>query len=101
MRYTEATHMSNDIFTETIISLEKNVNHVSAGVDSALQPARKNIIKRFPILFALAVTLGVSSVYFGFERLLSEIAFLNDHPVVMIGIGLCILVVTGTVYKKL
>jgi len=87
----------NKNISEVVSRLEK----VALEVDKVAEPVRQTAFRRFPIFFTLLVTFGVASVFFGFERLLSEIDFLNDNPFLMLTIGICILVATGKLYTKL
>jgi hypothetical protein len=70
-------------------------------IELAVAPVRKNILKRFPILFILAVTFGITATMTGMEQILIQHDLLADHPGVITFIGVGILILTGTVYKKL
>ena len=59
------------------------------------------ILLIFPILLTLLVTFGVATTFLGFERLVTDIAFINERPFLMLIVGLGILTITGTLYKKL
>jgi hypothetical protein len=93
--------MKKDVITSVLDTVSTTVKSAEREVNTFTKPARIGTLRKFPILFTLLVTFGVSSVIFGFERILSEIAYLNNHPSVMLIIGVCILIVTGTLYKKL
>lgn len=93
--------MSKNTYDVLLNSLEIAVNTVEHEVDTLVEPTRKNVLKRFPIFFTLIVTFGVSATFFGFERLLVDITYLNDRPLLILSIGILTLVVTGTLYKKL
>ena len=56
---------------------------------------------KYPLLFIMLVTFGVVATLQGFQRLISEIPFLNDNPVILLIVGICTLLATGTLYKKL
>lgn len=91
-----------------ISSVEKVVDDVGNGVktiertvETATTPARKSLIKRFPILFTLLVTFGVATTFLGFERIVSSIAYIDQRPWLMLFVGVGVLVATGTLYKKL
>lgn len=84
-----------------LAQVESVVEEVQIGVEKELQPIRKTILKRYPTLFLLAVTFGVSLVFYSIEVLLRNNQFVQDHPWLALGIGLMILVVTGTLYRKL
>lgn len=93
--------MAKDIITQTLDAIEMRVKYLESELGTVAQPIHKSILKRFPILFALLVTFGVASIFFGFERLLSETFFINNHPLLMVALGVCVLVLTGQLYKKL
>jgi len=87
---------------DSIISdVETVVSEVQKGVENQLQPLRKSIIKRFPTLFLLAVTFGVSLVFYSIEVILGSSVFLNEYPWLTLGIGILLLAITGTLYRKL
>lgn len=65
------------------------------------KPEVDSALKRFPRLFVLLVAFGVSSVYYGFEWILSQFAFFKAHGWVVMCFGVGILTLTGTLYKKL
>lgn len=93
--------MPERILNKVIDTVEDTVNGVEKEVDTLMKPVRKTVLQRFPILFLLAVTFGVVSVMFGFEKILTEIQFLNDRPLLILTMGIFVLIGTGTLYKKL
>ncbi len=86
-----------DSVTKIVDAAEDGVK----AVESATAPARRSFIKKFPILFALLVTFGVAATILGFEQIVLRIPVFYDHPSLMLGLGIGILVLTGTLYKKL
>lgn len=87
--------------TTVVETVEQVIGEVQQGIEKEIQPIRKSILKRFPTLFLLAVTFGVSLVFYSIEVILSQCAFVVDHPWMALGIGLMILIITGTLYRKL
>lgn len=88
--------------TNTVVeTIDTVIEEVQVGVEKEIKPLRKSILKRFPTLFLLAVTFGVSMVFYSIETILARNPFVADHPWVTLGIGLLILIVTGTLYRKL
>jgi uncharacterized integral membrane protein len=77
------------------------MDKTTAGVDSYIAPVRSSILKRFPVLFSLLTAFGVSTMFYGFEKVVDEIPVLNTHPFLMLILGMGILAFTGTLYKKL
>lgn len=82
-------------------TVETVVEEVQTGFEREVAPIRKSVLKRFPTLFLLAVTFGVSLVFYSIEIILSNNPFVTQHPWVTLGIGLLVLVATGTLYRKL
>jgi len=80
---------------------EETIEHIEKEVQAVIEPVQKSVFKRFPILFTLLVTFGVAATFLGFEHMLLDVSFLNERPWLMLSIGLGILAVTGTLYKKL
>ncbi len=56
---------------------------------------------KFPLVTALIATFGFVSLLYGFEKLIDSVDLLADNPAILLVLGLVILGVTGTVYKKL
>ncbi len=70
-------------------------------VDNLAKPIRESLLKRYPTLFTLFVTFGVVATFLGIEQLFLKIHFLEQHPEVILLIGVAILAFTGRLYKKL
>jgi len=49
----------------------------------------------------LAVTFGFSIVLYSIEVILMQNGFVLDYPWVSLGIGVGVLTITGTLYRKL
>ncbi len=69
------------------------VDHLTRHRDSA--------VKRFPLLFTMLATFGVVATLYGFQRLIDKVDWLSRNPVVMLVTGVIVLLITGTLYKKL
>jgi hypothetical protein len=69
--------------------------------ERTIDPFRKNVLKRFPILFLLMVTFGVTATITGMEQLLLKHGVLQENPTIILCLGIGALVFTGTLYKKL
>ena len=92
--------VSNSV-TKVLDGVEETVGKVEKEIGNIIQPVQKTVFSRFPILFTLLVTFGVVTTFLGFERLVTDIAFINERPFLMLIVGLGILTITGTLYKKL
>ncbi len=87
--------------TKVVEVAEGGIKSIEKTVDSVASPVRESLIKRFPILFTLIVTFGVAMTFLGFEQVMLKITLFQENPFSMLGIGVIILVLTGTLYKKL
>ncbi len=92
---------SPSVVDDTTQVISDVVSKTEKEIEKAVTPVRKEVLRRFPVLFLLLVTLGVTATIAGMEKLLMEINFLQSHPLVLLTIGLGLLVFTGTLYKKL
>ena len=80
---------------------ERRSTEFTKTVDGYVAPVRKTIFRRFPVLFSLLVTLGVSATVLGLEQILLQYQILQESPVLIFLFGMSILIFTGTLYKKL
>ncbi len=80
---------------------QNTAGKVEKDIEHLIQPVQQSVFTRFPILFTLLVTFGVSTTFLAIEKIVLSIPYLNSHPFVMLVIGLGVLIVTGTLYKKL
>lgn len=62
---------------------------------------RDTAFARFPLLFTLLVTFGLSATLYGMGKIVETIPLFVDHPVIPLVVGLVILLLTGRLYKKL
>jgi energy-converting hydrogenase Eha subunit E len=93
---------SSKRLTETALNTVDGVmTKATTEVDTYISPLRTSVLKRFPILFSLLTTLGVATTFLGFEKIVSNITFLDQNPLLMLILGISILAATGTLYKKL
>ncbi len=62
---------------------------------------RDSVFKRFPLIFTLLGTFGLIATFYGFQHLIDKVPVLANNPIITLGIGLIILLLTGTLYKRL
>lgn len=79
----------------------KNVVNVPKPVVTKLTSGRNSAFARFPLLFTLLGSIGVVATFYGFERLIDKIDLLADNPFILLASGVLILILTGSLYKKL
>lgn len=85
----------------TTSKISHTITETERKIEETVAPVRKSVLKRFPIVFILLVTFGFTATITGIEQLLLQINFLQNNPFVVLIIGLVLLVITGTLYKKL
>ncbi|MFA6251015.1 MAG: hypothetical protein WC603_00065 [Candidatus Paceibacterota bacterium] len=83
------------------IDLLKKVEGLTAKLNQLFNEKGKSVFSRYPLTFALLVVFGVTMVTQGIKDLLLEISLFKNQPLVMLIIGIIILIITGTLYKKL
>ena len=87
---------------ENIVStVDKTVSNVIHQTDELVDPVRQSAFRKFPTLFILLVTFGVSATVYGFELMLSQWGLFANKPWLILSVGVLVLVVTGTLYRKL
>lgn len=86
---------------EATQQLSVSVSQVESEIEKTVSPVRHEFLKKFPVPFLLLVTAGLTATMNGLERLLLELPILQNHPSIMLIIGLILLTITGTLYKKL
>lgn len=92
---------NNTSITEDLLNdAQSVVRQVETVIDHTAAPVRQSIVTRFPALFLLLVTFGVTLTLFGIQRYLEE-SWLNAHPWVAVFLGVVVLTATGSLYKKL
>ncbi len=86
---------------ETVDNLRQVVDETEKTIDHTVAPVRDGVIKRFPTLFILLVTFGVSLVLHALDEFINMYSIFVDKPLVALIIGVVILALTGRLYKKL
>ena len=81
--------------------LLKKVEDLTDRLNANFSTKGKSVFSRYPLTFALAVIFGISMVGEGVKGLLKEVPLFSNSPLIMLIVGFLILVLTGTLYKKL
>lgn len=92
---------SKRLTSNTFNTVDGVVTKATTEVDTYIRPIRTSILKRFPIMFSLLTTFGVATTFLGFEKIVTAIPMLDQNPILLLILGISILAVTGTLYKKL
>lgn len=83
------------------LDILKRVEDMTIKINQLFNEKGKSVFSRYPLTFAILIVFGVTMVTEGMKGLLSEIVFFQSNPLIMFIVGLFILIITGTVYKKL
>ena len=83
------------------LDLLKKAEDVTNELNKFFRKKGKSVFNRYPIAFALLVITGGTLMSQGIKGLLLEISLLNNSPLFMFISGLFLLIITGTLYKKL
>lgn len=83
------------------LDLLKKIEELTARLNRIFGEKGKMVFARYPLTFALLVVFGVTMVSQGVKDLLLKINIFQNQPWVMLGLGIIVLLVTGTLYKKL
>ena len=89
------------VVDETTEAVSGVVYETEKQIEKTVAPVRKQLIHRFPTLFLLLVTAGFTATITGMEQIILQNDFLQNNPSVVLIIGLGLLVLTGTLYKKI
>ncbi|HUP26729.1 MAG TPA: hypothetical protein VM124_03745 [Candidatus Limnocylindrales bacterium] len=79
----------------------KAIRQKEKAVAQNLSRKKEGVYQRFPLLFTLLGTFGVVAVFYGFEGIINRIDLFVNNPIILLIFGLGLLVITGTLYKKL
>jgi hypothetical protein len=94
--------IKSQAFTTATLDVMSNlIDTTTNEVDTYIEPVRASVLSRFPILFSLLVTFGITTTFLGFEKIISQIGFFDRNPLLVLLLGISILALTGTLYKKL
>lgn len=83
------------------VDILKHIEDLSNKINKLMAPRAKTVFRRYPIAFGLLILLGFTALNEGLKGLIRGIGLLEISPWYLIAIGLVILIITGTVYKKL
>lgn len=62
---------------------------------------RDSAFTKFPIVLVLMSTFGLVATLYGFEKVIDEIDFFSEHPIMILITGVVTLAITGSLYKRL
>lgn len=88
-------------FSQAADEVEKVVGVSNDKFEKVVDPFRQSVLRRFPVLFILAVTFGITATLVGIEQMLIKYRILQSNPEIILLLGIGVLALTGTLYNKL
>ena len=82
-------------------SVEQIIPEKGRYMMGSFEKQKGEVFRRFPTLFILLTTLGVVSVFHGFENVVDRIPVFANNPLLLVLFGIVVLALTGTLYKNL
>ncbi len=87
--------------SQALDTVDTTVAQTTERLNRIVDPARSTFAKRYPTLFSLVATLGVAMTFLGVEQVLLASSLLERYPILILALGVGLLTLTGTLYKKL
>ncbi len=88
---------------ETKISLDilRHLKNLSNKINRTIEPHAENVFRKYPITFGLLILIGVMTLHEGLKGLMKNLGLLDVDPLYLTVVGIGLLIITGTIYKKL
>lgn len=83
------------------LNILRHIEILSNKVNGIMAEKSKPIFGKYPLTFATIILIGVVAVSEGLKDIITSISFYDGHPWRLLFTGLLILIITGTIYKKL
>lgn len=79
----------------------KKVEELTSKANETFAKRGKSVFDRYPLAFALLVIVGATLMSQGIKEILIQTPLFKNQPLIMFVFGVSILILTGTLYKKL
>lgn len=86
---------------EEIKKREQELAERERNMAIKLGQKKQAAFNRFPLVFTLLGAFGLVATFYGFERLIDKVQYFSDNPLALLITGVSILILTGSLYKKL
>ena len=93
--------MKHEEEKEISLDILKHIENLSSQINQMMYLRAKAVLGRYPITFGLLILFGVTALHEGLKELMKDFGLLDINPWYLIIVGLAILTITGTLYKKL
>jgi len=75
--------------------------HALHDVNAFMGRRSRSVFEKYPFMFSLLGTFGIVSVLYGFDAILDQYPIMHEKPYISLFAGVFILLLTGTLYKRL
>lgn len=79
----------------------QQVEHIVKDIHDTAGKYTQPVLSRYPLLFAFLIIFSVSAIMHGFGDLIKRVVFFEEHPGVLMFIGILVLLFAGKLYKWL
>ena len=79
----------------------KRLEEMGGSLSNKAKSFRDSSFARFPVVFVFMTTFGLVATLYGFEKVIDQIDFFSNNPVMVLVAGISVLAITGTLFKKL
>jgi len=83
------------------IDILKHLEDLSNKINNVMASRTRAVFEKYPITFGLLILFGVTTLHEGIKGLMHKFGLLDLNPIYLLVTGLLILIITGTLYKKL
>ncbi len=87
--------------TRDHLDLLLQIEKLTRELNNQMSSRSRFVLRRYPLSFGLLALFGVVAVSEGVKGILERISFLHNEPLYLLGLGLLVLLILGSVYKKL
>ena len=84
-----------------VVNFIKALREEEKKVASVISEKKESAFERFPIVFTLMGVFGLVATLYGFEGLIDKVDVFRENPLILLGVGLGALVLTGSLYDRL
>jgi len=79
----------------------KRLDPINGELGQKIGGMRDSAFGRYPLVFVLLSAFGLVATFYGFEKVIDNIPFFVENPSMILVTGIGILILTGTLFKKL
>ena len=79
----------------------RKLEAMGGSVTERAKDLRDSTFTRFPIILVFFSTFGLVATLYGFEKVIDQIPFFEEHPFMVLVAGVLTLAGTGALYNKL